>query len=172
MNNQNFKRLLKQLGACREGYDWVSGRDLSQTWDDLERADWLLWLAGSMADKPGWNTRQEIVLAACDCAETALKYVAKGENRPRMAIESARNWAKNPTEENRIAAGAAAGAAEGAAAWAAAGAAAWAAARAAWAAAGAAARAAAGAAEAAGDSDFKKQLCELIRSRLIFDAIK
>jgi hypothetical protein len=38
--------------------------------------------------------RQELVLAACDCAETALRYVPEGEHRPRLAIETARRWAR------------------------------------------------------------------------------
>ncbi len=33
-----------------------------------------------------------LVLAACDCAEPALKHVSKGEARPRIAIETARRW--------------------------------------------------------------------------------
>jgi hypothetical protein len=52
----------------------------------------MLWLVGKMAGKEGWPTRKEIVLAACDCAETALKYVPKSEDRPRKCIETVREW--------------------------------------------------------------------------------
>ena len=38
--------------------------------------------------------RRLVVLAACDCAETALRYVPPGEDRPRRAIETARAWAR------------------------------------------------------------------------------
>ena len=38
--------------------------------------------------------RRLVVLAACDCAETALRYVPAGEDRPRRAIETARAWAR------------------------------------------------------------------------------
>lgn len=31
-------------------------------------------------------------LAACDCAEQALIYVPKNEDRPRKAIQAARDW--------------------------------------------------------------------------------
>jgi len=183
MNKTEFRNLLKKLHACNEARQWADGLDLKTAWSTCERPDWLLWLTGTMADKERWPTREQVILSACDCAEAALKYVPKNENRPRKAIEAARFWANNPTDENKLEAARAAEASAraaweaareeaGAAAWAAAWAAEGAAARAAWAAAGAAARAAAGAAEAAGDSDFKKQLCELIRSRLIFDAIK
>ena len=34
------------------------------------------------------------MLAACACAETALKYVKPGEDRPHKAIETARAWAR------------------------------------------------------------------------------
>ena len=80
----------------------------------------------------------QIRLLACDFAETALKYVPAGEDRPRLAIETARRFvAGSATCEEldaaRAAAGAAAGAAARDAAWAAARAAAWDAARdAAW----------------------------------------
>jgi hypothetical protein len=46
-----------------------------------------------MADKPGWPTRNEVVLAACDCAETALRYVKAGDDGPRKCIATVRAWA-------------------------------------------------------------------------------
>ncbi|MFO0474195.1 MAG: putative immunity protein, partial [Alphaproteobacteria bacterium] len=57
-------------------------------WADCERPDWLLWWAAHSVP------RQELVLAACDCAELALRYVPQGEDRPRLAIETARRWAR------------------------------------------------------------------------------
>jgi hypothetical protein len=68
----------------------------------------MLWLAGKMADKPGWWTRKQVVLAACDCAETALKYVKAGEDRPQKAIETARQWAKGEATLQQVRAAAAA----------------------------------------------------------------
>jgi hypothetical protein len=58
------------------------------TKEKCERGDWLLWLAGKIG-----IDRKVLVLAACDCAERALKYVEKGEDRPRVAIATARKWA-------------------------------------------------------------------------------
>lgn len=46
------------------------------------------------------GTRQERIHIICDCAATALKYVPKGENRPRLAIEAARKYADEKTPEN------------------------------------------------------------------------
>ena len=51
-------------------------------WATCERGDWLLWLTGTMADKDGWPTRQQVVLAACDCAELAFQFIPAGETRP------------------------------------------------------------------------------------------
>jgi hypothetical protein len=88
---------LDSIGACDgpgEAVEWAEKYEtLSEAWSDCSRADWLLWLAGKMADEPGWPTRQEVVLAACDCIEIALKYIPDGDERPRIAIETARKWA-------------------------------------------------------------------------------
>ena len=64
MKNQNFKSLLRKLEACDEGLEYVGGFDLAQAWKDCKRADWMLWLCGEMADKEGWPTRNEVILAA------------------------------------------------------------------------------------------------------------
>ena len=92
MNATQFEVLLYQLRACSEAIKWAQGKDPQTFWDTCPRADWLLWLVGRMVDKEGWPTRKEVVLAACDCAETALKYVPQGEERPRKCIEIVREW--------------------------------------------------------------------------------
>ena len=109
MNAKEFSNLLRRIGACSEAREWAKGKDFAQVWEQCERGDWLLWLCGRMSDKDGWPTRQQVVLAACDCAETALKYVKAGEDRPRKAIETARLWAegKATIQEVRTAADAA-----------------------------------------------------------------
>ncbi|MBS1805189.1 MAG: hypothetical protein JST28_17655, partial [Acidobacteria bacterium] len=94
MNALEFKKLLRKLYACDEARQWASGKDLADAWATCPRVDWMLWLLAKMADQPGWPTRQQIILLACDCAETALQYVKPGEERPRIAIETARRWAR------------------------------------------------------------------------------
>jgi hypothetical protein len=94
MNAVEFAKLLNKLNACQEAVTWAKGKSLAEVWETCERADWMLWLCGKMIGKQGWPTRRELVLAACDCAETALKYVPKGEERPAKAIETARKWAR------------------------------------------------------------------------------
>ena len=93
MNAKQFAALLVELNACSEAQEWASGKSLAVVWKTCKRGDWLLWLCGKMADKPNWPTRKEVVLAACDCAKLALKYVPKGEERPRKCLETVRAWA-------------------------------------------------------------------------------
>jgi len=135
---------IRAAHPCRSG--WVKlNKALGPDWGDkpvsfrqildsngLDDALWCLRVLPPEMDGP-------IRLLACGFAETALKYVPAGEDRPRLAIETARRFvAGSATCEELAAAGdAAAGAAARAAAWAAAGAAARAAA---WAAAWDAAR--------------------------------
>ena len=78
---------LRTLHACPEALAWVETRGLKTSWRDCPRGDWMLWLAGALK-----VDRKLLVLAACDCAETALKFVPKGEVRPARAIQTARDW--------------------------------------------------------------------------------
>jgi len=170
--------------ACADAVKWVGRKSLTVVWRTCQRADWMLWLVVRVCEQ------RVAVLCACECARTALRYVPKGEDRPRLAIGAAERWAADPTEINGAAAAGAAGAA-GDGTWDAAGAAGYtwaaAAARAAgyaagaagytWAAAaagaaGAAARAAGAAAGDAARAKAHKTMCGLMRRRLIVRAGK
>jgi hypothetical protein len=72
----------------------------------------LLWLAARVH-----LDRKRLVQAACACARQALQYIPAGEERPRLAIETAEAWARGEAtiEELRKAAGAANAAANAAA---------------------------------------------------------
>ena len=95
MTADKFSILLDSLRACPEAKKWARGKDdLKTVWETCERGDWLLWLCGQMVGAEGWPTRQEVVLAACDCAETALRYVEPGETRPAECIRVVRAWAE------------------------------------------------------------------------------
>jgi hypothetical protein len=108
----------------------------------------MLWIAARLG-----VDRKLIVLAACDCAERSLRFVVAGEDRPLVAIETARRWAAGQaTLDDVRAASSDASAAAADAAYAAADAAAYAAADAAYAAAYAAYVAYASAADAASAS--------------------
>jgi len=104
--------LLTRLNACTEAVVWAETQpDLATAWNACERGDWMLWLAGRVAVK-----REDVVLAACACARSALVHVPAGEDCPRVAIETAERWARGEATLHEVRA--AAGAAE-ASAWAA-----------------------------------------------------
>ena len=84
-----LKDKLIKMNACSDAVEWVGRRSLKTAWAECERGDWMLWLAG----RAGID-RKTLVLAACDCAEMALKYVPEGENRPANAIKITRAWAE------------------------------------------------------------------------------
>ena len=72
----------------------------------------MLWLLGKVAGAPGSKSRKRLVLCCCEVARLALKYVPKGEHRPRIAIETAERHCRGEAtlEEVRAAAAAAAAA--------------------------------------------------------------
>jgi hypothetical protein len=85
------RSVLAELEACSESREWLDGfrGSVPRAWAACARGDWLLWLAARVG-----VDRRLIVLAACDIAETALIHVPAVEDRPRIAIETARRWAR------------------------------------------------------------------------------
>lgn len=108
LTNRDFLNLLNGLDACPEAVAWVEERDLRAAWQECPRADWMLWLLGKMAGKEGWPTRAQVAAAVCDCAETALKFVPAGEERPRRAISMARHYLRGEAALDEVRAAAAA----------------------------------------------------------------
>ena len=110
---KSFASQLKRLNACSEAREWVGKKSLKTAWRQCENGDWMLWLAGELG-----VDRRLLVLAACDCARTALKHVPKGEDRPLKAIEVAEAWTRGEAnlDQVRAAARAAANAANAASA--------------------------------------------------------
>ena len=109
MNAAEFSALLADLNACSEAREWAKGKNLRVVWQTCDQADWLLWLVGRMEGIEGWPDRKAIVAVACDCAELALSFVTRGEDRPRLAIETTRKWLRDEAtiEQVRTAAAAA-----------------------------------------------------------------
>jgi hypothetical protein len=92
MTKTELTAALTTHDACDEAIAWVesSRRKLAaKIWDDCERGDWMLWIAA----RAGVD-RKLLVSAACLCAREALKYVKPGEDRPRIAIETAERWVR------------------------------------------------------------------------------
>jgi hypothetical protein len=83
------KKLVK-MDACIEAVEWAKPyKTFTAAWNDCERGDWMLWLAG----RSGVD-RKIVVFAACQCARLALKYVTKGEGRPLRCIETTEAWTR------------------------------------------------------------------------------
>ncbi|MGB1225791.1 MAG: putative immunity protein, partial [Mycobacterium sp.] len=89
---------IAHLAPCDPAVRWLADRtDMQQSWDDCPRGDWLLWLL----ERAGAD-RKQTVLAACDCARTALQHVPDGEDRPRLAIEAAEGWARGEVSRDDV----------------------------------------------------------------------
>jgi len=88
----NIEKILS-LHLCYDARKWLR-QNTDQApyylWRTCERGDWLLWLAAKLQ-----IDRKLIVLAACDCAETALIFVPDDETRSRRAIETTRAWCED-----------------------------------------------------------------------------
>ena len=72
MQNKDFLKHLKHLGACQDAVTWVKehGGTSAECWRDCERGDWMAWLAA----KDTTIARPRLVGALADCAALALKY--------------------------------------------------------------------------------------------------
>ena len=91
----HWSAALTKLGACREAVEWAETQPTAkQAWRRCKRGDWLLWIA-AQGVKRGSAEHRSIVLAACGCARLALPHVPTGEDRPRIAIETAETWARS-----------------------------------------------------------------------------
>ena len=81
---------LTKMRACGDAAEWVAAQPDDRTaWETCERGDWMLWLAARVG-----VSLEDVVLAACACARLALRHVPEGEERPRIAIETAERWAR------------------------------------------------------------------------------
>ena len=78
---------LRKFDACTEGYEWAKDKTIEEAWSTCERGDWMLWYAAKIN-----IDRKLLVRAACACARLTLKSVPEGEDRPRIAIETAEAW--------------------------------------------------------------------------------
>ena len=102
MNAEKFEKFLISKSACQEGLDWAKGKSLKQTWAELERPDWMMWLYRNSKK----IEKKKCVMIAVFSAESCLdKFESKypDDKRPREAIETAKNVIKKDTEKNRSA---------------------------------------------------------------------
>lgn len=97
----SLNKFLRKMGACGEAVEWAKDYStLTEAWVKCERADWMTWLIGKMADKPGWPTRKHVVSVACDFAEDVLPIYEKkypDDKRVRDCIATVRKWVNGET---------------------------------------------------------------------------
>ena len=94
MSNKHWSEALPS-NVCHEALTWARNQpSATVAWRNCKRGDWMLWLLGKLSGDPDSDSRKKSVLAACACARLALPYVKKGEERPRIAIETAEAWVK------------------------------------------------------------------------------
>jgi hypothetical protein len=91
MKIETYIKKIQALHACEEAVEAAGKYTTSQElWDDCKRGDWMLWLIA--------GTRRQgcrkLVLAACECARLSLQYIPDGDDRPKIAIETAERWAR------------------------------------------------------------------------------
>ena len=104
---QSLLAFARDRGACAEARLWLNTQtDPHVAWEMCERPDWMIWFARRRSVE-----RKVLVRIACDCARTALRFVPEGEDRPRLAIETAERWTRNEATIDEVRAAAAAAAA-------------------------------------------------------------
>jgi len=98
---------LEAASPCADGLAFARKfSTLAEAWEKCERGDWMLWVLR----KTGGLDKRTSVAVAVACAERVLaryEHQHPGDNRPRAAIEAARNWLENPCEATRAYAAAA-----------------------------------------------------------------
>jgi hypothetical protein len=106
---------MKTVEFCNKYNPCQSGREfalqfqtMSEVWQACQRPDWLFWIL----EKHAPLEKEQSVKLAIAFAEAALSYWTNPDDlRPSQAIEAARKWLNDPSEENLSAAEAAARAA-------------------------------------------------------------
>jgi hypothetical protein len=112
---------IQKYKPCCEGAKFAQQFEtMAEVWRSCKRPDWLFWIL----EKHAPLEKSQSVRLAIHFAEAAIgNWKDKADQRPALAIQAAKTWLDDPTEENQAAAKAAAAAVE--AAWEAAWAAAW-----------------------------------------------
>jgi hypothetical protein len=100
---------IQKYSPCNEGAEFAQQFEtMAEVWAACKRPNWLFWILEKHAplEKP------QSVRLAIHFAEAAIgNWKDDADQRPALAIQAARTWLENPTEENQAAAEAAADAA-------------------------------------------------------------
>ena len=111
-DHEQFIAWLIEHNACGSGIEFAKTcQSPREVWNTCPRGDWLLWWIAQDIEKGGEIHRRVVLLVCRLWEERMARYVPDGETRPQQAIDAARAWATDPTDENLSAAGYAAWAA-------------------------------------------------------------
>jgi hypothetical protein len=105
-NETDLRRILREFIVCPDGLDWAKERTIDEAFHDCQRADWLLYLGGLMAGRPGWPGVDEIVALSADCARTALRFIPRHVDAPRKVLGVAREFVHGVSSVEDLAAAA------------------------------------------------------------------
>jgi hypothetical protein len=97
----NYIDQIASLEACPDAVQWLREANYpipEAAWIACPRADWMFWLL----QKSSQPKIKALILCACDIAETALIHIPADENRPRIAIETARRWLAGEASEDEM----------------------------------------------------------------------
>jgi hypothetical protein len=97
MTNEQFREWLVSHGACKPALDWLGDRTPQQAWDECPDPRWMFWWLGHTP-----HDRKTLVLCVCEIARTVLHLVPEGEDRPRIAIETAEAWARGDATVEQV----------------------------------------------------------------------
>jgi len=106
MNNKQIVNLFRKSNACSEAVEWAMqhGGTPAELWRDCEHGEWMTWIVAKWQDQFKFS-RQQIVLALCDCAALSLKIWEDKypkDKRPRNAIKMARAWARGKATNEEL----------------------------------------------------------------------
>ncbi|HEY1199143.1 MAG TPA: hypothetical protein VGG32_10560, partial [Thermoplasmata archaeon] len=89
----DIRAALTKMGVCDSGKEHAVALGWERFWQESDHPEWMLWLAARL---PGIDLKLIVRAAveygtiACREAEGVLKHVPDSEDRPRKAIETAR----------------------------------------------------------------------------------
>ena len=66
---KTFAQSLRDMRACSPALAWVGDKGLTEAWNTCTEPSWMTWLVGRLP-----IDSKLLILAACDCAETAWRY--------------------------------------------------------------------------------------------------
>src|SRR6478735_1738940 len=92
---------IKKYNPCSDGIKFAEKFEtMSEVWEACERPDWLFWILENHAPLE----KEQSVRLSITFAESCISNWNLDDDRPALAIQAAKNWLENPSEENQSAA--------------------------------------------------------------------